>query len=428
MVEPYPVPLPTHTEEGEVIRRSPLQWKVTGQFVTSNWKNSIMVVGYGLTVKPSGLPGAGNGLYVDVDVTKGQIITFYDGHPISNATAKAIKDIDTAAISHYATWKAKNQVIAGYRVPVNGVGGASFANADHRQVNAKLVMDVGQAVFLEATQDIKEGREVFIDYGAGYAIDHPEAKMKGTPARGVVTELADVREWRNRLFAIGSGINVGPVIGPDGKETGRMGAFADAWIQGGAIFTWYDKIEIGGVAGDIEESARLNSALLAQKFGEERQYARGIRLPSIGAGGGSFVRVISPEESDAGVFPNVTFEYALDPKSSSGERVVVVRSTRDIEKGEELFAETPDFAGLMSSDDDPLPPSEESDAPAKSPPPSPPPPGRNRIYFGPGAGFYGMLDELMEAWHEEDVRFFETLIEERIKERASEIYRKLPPK
>jgi hypothetical protein len=135
-------------------------------------------IGDGLTVRASGIPGAGNGLFADRPFASGEIITKYEG-PIIQIPPEPHAE---GASSHWASLVRGTHVVDGRRVPVVGEGGGSFMNHKPRsEANAKLVKNpdphVTQlraasastrpyGIFVEATADIARGEEIFLWYGA----------------------------------------------------------------------------------------------------------------------------------------------------------------------------------------------------------------------------------------------------------------------
>lgn len=143
--------------------------------------NTIAVIGNGVVVKPSTLPGAGLGLFASRPFKKNEIITEYVGRIISKTEAVHITHADPARATHFCALSLNHSVIDGLRTPVVGMGGASFANdsnkhppynsrfyttekpmpklPDHRTGNLEL-----KRLFLKAKQNIEANDEIFVDY------------------------------------------------------------------------------------------------------------------------------------------------------------------------------------------------------------------------------------------------------------------------
>lgn len=137
-------------------------------------------VGNGVEVRPSTIPGAGNGLFATRRFERLDIVTMYDGELADAAECRADKERDPKSVSHYRSTRHGGVVIKGLRDPLaaRGRGGGSFANhtwvASERNATLETdylekPVDGRQHVgYIQATRDIQPGEEIFIDYGRQY--------------------------------------------------------------------------------------------------------------------------------------------------------------------------------------------------------------------------------------------------------------------
>jgi hypothetical protein len=138
-------------------------------------------IGQGVDVAPSSIVNAGNGLYAGRNFAKSAPITWFEGEILAFADAVALS---TEQRSHARTLTANCEVIDGLRTPIQGLGGASFANdgtfsqANNAQFHKLFVPDT---VILRATCDIAVGEEIFVSYGRKHAIYDIVKKKKVTP-------------------------------------------------------------------------------------------------------------------------------------------------------------------------------------------------------------------------------------------------------
>lgn len=132
-----------------------------------------------MSVRPSGIPDAGLGLFADTKFRCGDIITYYDGHWLTRREAEAL-----ASKTHLRTLSSSYSAIDGLRTPIPGRGGASFAN-DGRDalcnnstfhtwiLNGKAgepdpIFPELNLVVLRAKRDINMGEEILVSYGRQY--------------------------------------------------------------------------------------------------------------------------------------------------------------------------------------------------------------------------------------------------------------------
>lgn len=132
-------------------------------------------VGAGVRVGPSGLPGAGSGLFATVPFASRDVITRYEPNPpehrgrplLSRAEARAIDD------QRWVMHKDGNYV-AGLHPHRPGLGGGSMANDNGGPYNAEAYVPPGRLdrVYLrvKAGKVIRPGEEIFLSYGTGRAV------------------------------------------------------------------------------------------------------------------------------------------------------------------------------------------------------------------------------------------------------------------
>lgn len=130
-------------------------------------------VGYGVEVRQSNLPHAGNGLFAAPGwvFTSNDIITEYEGKSISRPALRALKAIrDPTLLTHIACIAGGHHCSDGIKLPVADQGGGSFANdpyGSRYKVNATIV-EIGNVLYVKVKQGklIKSNEEIFVNYGA----------------------------------------------------------------------------------------------------------------------------------------------------------------------------------------------------------------------------------------------------------------------
>ena len=118
-----------------------------------------------LEIKPSSIPGAGNGLFTKVLIPKGTRIVEYKG---TVTTWDVVKDDPTNA---YIYFLKPNHVIDARHHPkmlaryVNDAKG--LVRNKSRTNNAQFTND-GLHVYIVATRNIEPGEEILVEYGQKY--------------------------------------------------------------------------------------------------------------------------------------------------------------------------------------------------------------------------------------------------------------------
>ena len=187
-------------------------------------KKALCSINHGVLVKPSTIPGANNGLFVDRDFKRGDWITYYDG----DVKSVGIQDRELLSRGSHDDWSHvigidQYTVIQCHKEPVPGSGGGGFIN-DGINIflppNVKFVADSERRmVCVRATRDIKKGEELFVSYGRNYwnrfknclpdeyeKIIEPQVRSR-TRAKG----LLDSRDERGRLKPVLEGLKSTPV-------------------------------------------------------------------------------------------------------------------------------------------------------------------------------------------------------------------------
>jgi hypothetical protein len=159
------------------------------QKVASKWCN-LSMIDNGVIIMPSSF---GNGLYAAQQFHRGNVITEYSGTIISDKTARSLRADKKA--THVRKLDTHHVHIDGLKVPVAGMGGASFSNHRDRndeQYNARLwcvdyhripsavrpllaprkerrdEVTCSTHAFLVAEKDITIGSEICCSYGDQY--------------------------------------------------------------------------------------------------------------------------------------------------------------------------------------------------------------------------------------------------------------------
>lgn len=120
-----------------------------------------------LYVKPSGIAGAGHGLFTAIPIHRGEVVAVFEGERLSAAEAKrraergengyfvTLLDGSTLDSMHTACF-------AKYANDVEGPGNSRLRN------NAVITLDDEDRPCVMATRTIKVGGEVFVGYGKAY--------------------------------------------------------------------------------------------------------------------------------------------------------------------------------------------------------------------------------------------------------------------
>jgi len=135
---------------------------------------SPATVGNGVEVEPSEIREAGRGLFArGRSFAKGDLVTEYSGARLKDKMEAVQRVVQTHILHCSAAFHGQlgNDIyIDGDRVPQPGRGGASFANhKPKRRCNAEFVyrqIDGEGKVFLQATDDIHDGDEIYAHCGS----------------------------------------------------------------------------------------------------------------------------------------------------------------------------------------------------------------------------------------------------------------------
>lgn len=124
------------------------------------------VVGNGIDVRDSTLPGAGLGAFATRHYDRNELVTEYVGNLLMDKRDAAALETQTHVIH------AEGVTIDGLKVYEEGKGAGSFANdpvnpARHNVIPVTLDGDAHlNKIYLKATRDIDVGDELFYSYGA----------------------------------------------------------------------------------------------------------------------------------------------------------------------------------------------------------------------------------------------------------------------
>lgn len=159
--------------------------------------DNVPYIGNGVSVAPSGIPNAGNGLFAERAFCRGDVVTFMDGYTLSD---RDVRDREPHQLSHVRTLMTHFLVIDGLKEPFEGAGGGSFANDSlcPKRNNARFetwrcddLSRFNTVIVLRAKRDISRGEEIFVSYGSTYWRRHAAA-----PAAAQVPRAAPVGERR----------------------------------------------------------------------------------------------------------------------------------------------------------------------------------------------------------------------------------------
>lgn len=118
---------------------------------------------YGLLVKKSSIPNAGDGLYALKEFKQGEFIADYKGEVLTKVQRDERYGRTQQDLAPYAFQASQNKIIdsACHRY----IG--AYANSKPNHNNATFSVHQGK-VKIKATKKIKVGDEVFLSYGASY--------------------------------------------------------------------------------------------------------------------------------------------------------------------------------------------------------------------------------------------------------------------
>ncbi|RHZ09080.1 hypothetical protein DYB31_005850 [Aphanomyces astaci] len=118
-------------------------------------------------IDDSTVPGAGRGLFANVDLSAGDICTVYDGEKVYEEPT----DHEYACQLGVVTTKSW---LMGLKDPVAGRGLGSFVNRETRGRSGCLkncqLMRSGNAICIKILKSVKAGKELFAAYGRGYRL------------------------------------------------------------------------------------------------------------------------------------------------------------------------------------------------------------------------------------------------------------------
>jgi hypothetical protein len=143
---------------------------------------SCKVIGDGLEVKPSTIPGAGNGLFCTVPFRKNEYVTQYSGLEISGTALESALREERAALkrgrdphSHTLSINCHKAIVGLSAIPAtSGQGGGSYANdarergRNNTEYQRLQLSGATELIVLRATRDITEGEEILVHYGDDY--------------------------------------------------------------------------------------------------------------------------------------------------------------------------------------------------------------------------------------------------------------------
>lgn len=122
-----------------------------------------------LTYKKSTISNAGNGVFANIDILKGDVLTIYSG---------AVHSKEPTEIE-YTIKMSDGSFLAGDTTPQLGNGLGSFINRSWTLKNCEFVEDdVHRVVMIVATKKIKKGNELFTTYGRGYRLKKQKPDQK----------------------------------------------------------------------------------------------------------------------------------------------------------------------------------------------------------------------------------------------------------
>ena len=143
-------------------------------------RQRVKLLGDGVFVAPSTIPGAGRGLFAARTLQRGDCITSMDGVVFGGSNA-AYHNIEHGyPHSHFCTLLHDTLWLDGFHAadPPDGIGGGSFANdisyAQGGKNNAEFRkvydgrMPTTPVMFLFARQNILANEEIFVGYGSQY--------------------------------------------------------------------------------------------------------------------------------------------------------------------------------------------------------------------------------------------------------------------
>jgi SET domain-containing protein len=126
-----------------------------------------------VAIRPSSIPGIGNGLFALKRFNKGKVILEYTGENLSKESIEKRYGKSVSATAPYVLYNPstkKHIDSACYR------SAASYANHPRtkNEENAKFFRDrkTARKIVIEATKTIRKGDEIFVDYGTRYGFEN----------------------------------------------------------------------------------------------------------------------------------------------------------------------------------------------------------------------------------------------------------------
>ena len=122
-----------------------------------------------LLCKKSSIPTAGNGVFSNTDIRKGDVITVYSGERVD----------EKPKCPEYVIQLQDGSYLFGNSHPQVGNGLGSFINRSLAKKNCEFVEDEDyQQLIVVATKKIKKGLELFTTYSRGYRLKRMKVKRK----------------------------------------------------------------------------------------------------------------------------------------------------------------------------------------------------------------------------------------------------------
>lgn len=116
-----------------------------------------------LEVKTSSIPGAGKGLFTQVDIDEGSEIAEFTGKVITDSEAQEL----SGERSHYLIARSDGNLLDVYESDSPAIR-ANDAHDTQFNNNSEIIEDDNGRIWLVATRDIYAGEEIFCEYGQEY--------------------------------------------------------------------------------------------------------------------------------------------------------------------------------------------------------------------------------------------------------------------
>jgi hypothetical protein len=174
--------------------------------------SDIPVLGSGIELRVSRIPGAGRGIYTSRDFEVNEMITTYFGHTFGERQREHMQKEGVG--THCKPLQLKHSYLDGVKVALTGMGAGQLANQGSKStINCDWIyLDVrggSKILGLRATRFIHPGEELYVNYGTKFWSEQniepnlpPDVVLPATPEEPVDDVMAELASLRTEIAAL----------------------------------------------------------------------------------------------------------------------------------------------------------------------------------------------------------------------------------